>query len=131
MQIIYVKLLNDGPVQCSHHNSCWNQRDISRSTILESLAYRDGLKTFFSFIKLYYGYYHLTVTSIIHTVMKELTQLGLQFKRKKNPFSRTKSFETSFFTYCTKEWNKLSKEIRNIDSVTRFRPSFLNFIRLR
>ena len=83
MQIIYVKLLNDGPVQCSHHNSRWNQRDISRSTILESLAYQDGLETFFSFIKLYYGYYHLTVTSIIHTVMKELTQLGLQFKRKK------------------------------------------------
>ena len=36
-------------------------------------------------------------------------------------YSRTKSFSTTFFSFCIKEWNKLDAKIRNLSSVSRFR----------
>ena len=36
-----------------------------------------------------------------------------------------------FFAHCAKEWGKLSKEIRNIDSINKLKFSVLNFIRPR
>ena len=44
---------------------------------------------------------------------------------------RTKAFESSFFTYCAKEWGNLSEELRNIDSVKMFKLSVLHFVRPR
>ena len=44
---------------------------------------------------------------------------------------RTKAFESSFFTYCAKEWGNLSEELRNIDSIKTFKLSILNFVRPR
>ena len=44
---------------------------------------------------------------------------------------RTKTSELSFFPHCAKEWGNLSKELRNIDSINRFKLSTLNFVRPR
>ena len=37
-------------------------------------------------------------------------------------------FENSFFLHCIKEWSKLNNQIRNIESITKFKVT-LNFIR--
>ena len=38
-------------------------------------------------------------------------------------------FENSFFPYCIKEWSKLNDQIRNIESINKFKVAILNFIR--
>ena len=43
----------------------------------------------------------------------------------------TKTFESSFYLYCIKEWNNLSEEIPNIESVNKFKKIILNSIRLK
>ena len=43
--------------------------------------------------------------------------------------ARTKVFENSFFPHCIKEWSKLNDEIRNIESINKFKLAILNFIR--
>ena len=40
---------------------------------------------------------------------------------------RNKAFESSFFSYCTKEWENLSEAHRNIDSIKMFKLSIVNF----
>ena len=42
---------------------------------------------------------------------------------------RTKVFESVFFLYCAKEWGNLREELRNIDSINKFKLSVLNFVR--
>ena len=38
-------------------------------------------------------------------------------------------FASSFFPYCINEWNKLSQEIREISTVSKFKQELLSFIR--
>ena len=44
---------------------------------------------------------------------------------------RTKVFNSSFYPYSIKEWCALSKEIRNIVSVNKFKEIIFSFIRLK
>ena len=44
-------------------------------------------------------------------------------------FGRTESFNNSFFPYCINEWRKLDVEIKQSDSLHKFKKSILNFIR--
>ena len=43
--------------------------------------------------------------------------------------ARTKIFEPFFFSYCIKEWNNLSEELRKIKSTVQFKTKILSFIR--
>ena len=43
--------------------------------------------------------------------------------------TRTKIFESSFFSYCIKEWNNFSEELRKIKSTVQFKTKILSFIR--
>ena len=45
--------------------------------------------------------------------------------------ARTKIFESSFFPHCAEAWENLSEELRNINSINKFKTSILNFVRPR
>ena len=44
---------------------------------------------------------------------------------------RTKAFESSFFPFCAKKWGNLIEDLRNIDSIKKFKLIILNFARPR
>ena len=44
-------------------------------------------------------------------------------------FIRTKKFEDSFFPFCSKQWNELDPEIRNIPSLPIFKKALLKMFR--
>ena len=58
------------------------------------------------------------------------TRSGCQNKMR-TLSGRTKAFNSSFYPYSTKEWFALSKEIRNIVSVNKFKEIILSFIRTK
>ena len=59
-----------------------------------------------------------------------LTRYATQ-KSTKTFRGRTKTFESSFFPYCAKEWGNFSEELRNIDSIKMFKLSIFNSVRPR
>ena len=61
----------------------------------------------------------------IHAATKKLTKLDLQFKRKLKSFPQKLSH---LFKTLHKKWSKLSKEIKNINLINKFKSTFLNFI---
>ena len=44
---------------------------------------------------------------------------------------RTKTFKSFFFPHCAEAWGNLNEELRNIDSISTFKSSILNFFRPR
>ena len=52
-------------------------------------------------------------------------------KNVKTFSARAKAFESSFFPCCAKEWGKLSEDLKNINTITKFKSSILSFIRLQ
>lgn len=51
------------------------------------------------------------LTPKISSFLSRLKNLIFKSKENKNLFARTKSFETSFFPHCSKEWRKASEEM--------------------
>ena len=63
-----------------------------------------GLKSLFSFIKLYLAYYDLTFKNIyILVTTKELIQLNLQFKRKEKPLPQELNHLKHLFSHTALE----------------------------
>ena len=44
---------------------------------------------------------------------------------------RTISFQYSYFPYCINQWNRLSDEIKNVNSINKFKKSILSFIKVK
>ena len=64
-------------------------------------------------------------------IMKDHIWLDTTQKSIKTLRGRAKAFKLSFFPFCVKEWGNLSGELRNIDSIKKFKLSILNFVRPR
>ena len=64
-------------------------------------------------------------------IMKDHIWLDTTQKSIKTLRGRAKAFKLSFFPFCAKEWGNLSGELRNIDSIKKFKLSILNFVRPR
>ena len=45
--------------------------------------------------------------------------------------TRTESFKSTFFPYCINEWNKLNKNIKNAESINKFKSLILGFIKVK
>ena len=69
--------------------------------------------------------YHNVVSEVAY-----LTRSTTQNKIKPIP-ARTKVSENLFFPYCIKEWSKLDEKIRSIKSISKFKVTILNIIRLK
>ena len=69
--------------------------------------------------------YHNVVSKVAY-----LPRSTTQNKIKPIP-AGTKVFENLFFPYCFKEWSKLDERIRSIKSISKFKVTILNFIRLK
>ena len=77
--------------------------------------------------------------NIVHlTSPKYLSDLLPEKRRSLNPqrselfiefFSHSAFFDSSFFPFCVKTWNKLSSELRNSSSVSIFKKALLNYYR--
>ena len=77
--------------------------------------------------------------NIVHlTSPKYLSDLLPEKRRLLNPqrselfiefFSHSAFFDSSFFPFCVKTWNKLSSELRNSSSVSIFKKALLNYYR--
>ena len=77
--------------------------------------------------------------NIVHlTSPKYLFDLLPEKRRSLNPqrselftefFSHSAFFDSSFFPFCVKTWNKLGSELRNSASVSIFKKALLNFYR--
>ena len=72
------------------------------------------------------------------TSPKYLSDLLPEKRRSLNPqrselfsefFSHSAFFDSSFFPFCVKTWNKLSSELRNSSSVSIFKKALLNYYR--
>ena len=100
---------------------------------LESLADRRWSRKLIFFHKIILGLQPSYLQNYLTPYDNErpyLTRYATQ-KLIKTFRGRTKAFESSFFTYCAKEWGNLSEELRNIDSIKTFKLSILNFVRSR
>ena len=100
---------------------------------LESLADRRWSRKLIFFNKIILGLQPSYLQNYLTPYDNErpyLTRYATQ-KLIKTFRGRTKAFESSFFTYCAKEWGNLSEELRNIDSIKTFKLSILNFVRSR
>ena len=100
---------------------------------LESLADRRWSRKLIFFHKIILGLQPSYLQNYLTPYDNErpyLTRYATQ-KLIKTFRGRTKAFESSFFTYCAKEWGNLSEELRNIDSIKTFKLSILNFVRPR
>ena len=69
--------------------------------------------------------YHNVVSEVAY-----LTRSTTQNKIKPIP-ARTKVSENLFFLYCIKGWSKLDEKIRSIKSISKFKVTILNIIRLK
>ena len=72
----------------------------------------------------------LTPKSLFDIIRYRMTYIPIQEHSKSEQiytqfYSRTKSFGSTFFPFCIKEWNKLDTKIRNLSSVSKFKKSLL------
>ena len=93
---------------------------------------KDGLENFF---------FHKIILGLLPSYLKDylipcdnlrtyLTRSSTQKRIKTFP-ARTKTFESSFFPHCAEVWGNLSEELRNVNSINKFKTSILNFVRPR
>ena len=100
---------------------------------LESLADRRWSRKHIFFHKIILGLqpsYFQNYLTPYGNVRTCLTRYSTQ-KSVKTFSGRTKAFELSLFPHYAKEWENLSEELRNIDSINKFKLSILNFVRPR
>ena len=65
---------------------------------------------------------------IIPVLYDNCCNRGPQSKSESSQFYiRTKSFNSTFFSFCIKEWNKLDAKIRNLISVSRLKKMNIDF----
>ena len=103
---------------------------IYREYGLEYLA-ESFRKTFF-FRQIINGLLPVYLQSYISYCGEEVYQTKSANQNNFRQFStRTKIFKPSFFLYCIKEWNNLSKQLLQIESTVQFKTKILIFIRLK
>ena len=87
----------------------------------------DGLENYFSSTKIWIVLPFHILNHISITVLKLFIKPGHLVKENINQFlSELKSLLS--YSYCLKEWNNLSEEIRNIESANKFKKTILSFI---
>ena len=90
----------------------------------------DGPVRFFFFHKIINGLLPVCLQSYISYCGEGVYRTRSANQKKLRQFStRTKIFESSFFLYCIKEWNNLSKELRKIKPTVQFKTKIISFIR--
>ena len=96
---------------------------------LESLADRRWSQKLFFFHEILNSFSHSYLQSyLINRTEVAFERRSSRQSKFKSFSARTKIFETSFYPYCFKEWSSLSEEIRNIESVHKFKQTILIFI---
>ena len=87
----------------------------------------DGLENYFSSTKIWIVLPFHIFNHISITVLKLFIKPGHLVKENINQFlSELKPLLS--YSYCLKEWNNLSEEIRNIESANKFKKTILSFI---
>ena len=103
---------------------------IYRELGLESLAERRWSCKIFFFHKIINGLLPVYLQSYISYCGEGVYRTRSANQKNLRQFSaRTKIFEPFFFSYCIKEWNNLSEELRKIKSTVQFKTKILKFIR--
>ena len=97
---------------------------IYRELSLESLAEWRLSRKIFVFHKIINGLLPVCLQSYISYCGEGVYRTRSVNQKKLRQFStRTKIYESSFFLYCIKEWNNLSKELRKIKSTVQFKTN--------
>ena len=103
---------------------------IYRELGLESLAKRRWSRRIFFFHNIINGLLPVHLQSYISYCGEGVYRTRSANQKNLRQFStRTKIFESSFFSYCIKEWNNFSEELRKIKSTVQFKTKILSFIR--
>ena len=103
---------------------------IYRELGLESLVERRWSRKMFFFHKIINGLLPVYLLSYISYCDEGVYRTRSANQKNLRQFStRTKIFESSFFSYCIKEWNNFSEELRKIKSTVQFKTKILSFIR--
>ena len=113
-----------GTIKGTSRDSIYRQLD------LESLAERRWPRKTFFFLKIINALLPIYLQSHIRYYGKGVYQTRSANQNNFRQFStRTKTFESSFFPYCIKEWNNLREDLQKLESTVHFKTKILSFIR--
>ena len=99
---------------------------------LESLCNRRWYRKLVFFYKIVEGLAPSYLQSCLLLGNERAYNTRSSFKNTIKTFAtRTSTFYTTFFPYCTKEWNQLNDDIKKIESIKKFKKMLIKIIRTK